>query len=119
MMRCSFFPSSSQKSSLSDPSRSSSDEIKLLLSLLTFDPCTGSCLHWICPFVPQKIIKKDEERKSWKTNAKTGTARYFEVQCSVERNRVVWAHQPMSANISSKTASSNKSKPYKCHVAGR
>jgi hypothetical protein len=89
MMRCSFFPSSSQKSSLSDPSRSSSDEIKLLLSLLTFDPCTGSCLHWICPFVPQKIIKKDEERKSWKTNAKTGTARYFEVQCSVERNRVV------------------------------
>ncbi len=77
------------KRSLSDTSQSSADEVNLLLSLVTFDPCTGSCLHWICPFIPQNNIKKDEKRKSWKTNTKTGTARYFKIQCPVERNRVV------------------------------
>jgi hypothetical protein len=88
MMRCSFFPSTSQKSSLSDPSRTSADEVTLFGSL-SFDPCTGCCLHWICPFVPQKSVSKGEERKSWKTNAKTRIARYFEIQCPVERNRVI------------------------------
>ncbi len=43
------------KRSFSDTSQSSADEVTLFLSLVTFDPCTGSCLHWICPFVPQKI----------------------------------------------------------------
>jgi hypothetical protein len=75
LLPCFFFT----KSSLSDPSQSSADEVHLFLSMWTFDPCTGSCLHWICPFVPQiSIKKKDEGRKSWKTNAKTGIARYFE-----------------------------------------
>jgi hypothetical protein len=67
------------KSSLSDPSQSSADEVHLFLSLWTFDPCTGSCLHWICPFVPQTNYKKKMKReKAGKTNAKTGIARYFE-----------------------------------------
>jgi hypothetical protein len=75
MIRCLLLSFFFTKRSLSDTSQSSADEVNSFLSSLTFDPCTASCLHWICPFIPQKSIKKDEKRKSWKTNTKMGTAR--------------------------------------------